>query len=558
MRSRFKIPLRRLPLAAGITFLSLLLPCPAVQAARPLDLFQNQNPAPHSLLGTEISDLKWSGRYLWVATERGLARLDPALSQGLSPADWVTYTQEQGLGRGAVSALDAVGDTVWAATLFDTTIAGLDYQVGSGLNFSADAGQTWKHIANEAIFDTTKVGFSRGPTTPVLNSCFGLALAGDTLWAAFFAGSLVLSPDQGQNWERVLPDGAGQIVYFDRENAGRADSLRALADSLVQAGGPAESIALARAQADSLSAQSALHRTFAVLAYGDTVWVGTSSGIARSFDHGRTWANLKVRLDAQGGLLPGNIAGNWVVALKRQLLSDGRSAIWAGVRSTDNIPGEVNAISVSFDNGQTWQNSGPGNAWDFAFTANRVWAGTDQGLYASADLGRTWEEVVVRDQSTGEDLRGTFVGLETVDGVLWAGAENGLGRSADEGQTWAVVKSLVRPLSLDKDELVGAGGLVDSLQTYAAPNPFAPSQDEKARIVYSLSKNAQVTIEIYDFASRKVRTLVDGVQREGGQNHADTWDGRDDEGDRVANGVYFYRIELDSGQQAFGKIVVLD
>ena len=49
------------------------------------------------------------------------------------------------------------------------------------------------------------------------------------------------------------------------------------------------------------------------------------------------------------------------------------------------------------------------------------------------------------------------------------------------------------------------------------------------------------------------------MQRAGGQNHAsDTWDGRDDQGDRVANGVYFYRIELDSGPRAFGKIVVLD
>jgi hypothetical protein len=26
----------------------------------------------------------------------------------------------------------------------------------------------------------------------------------------------------------------------------------------------------------------------------------------------------------------------------------------------------------------------------------------------------------------------------------------------------------------------------------------------------------------------------------------------------VANGVYFYRIELNTGRQAFGKVVVLD
>lgn len=548
--------------AAGIVFLglcTLLFSCPAAQAALPLDLFQNQTPAPHSLLGTEISDIKWGGRYLWVATERGLARLDPALNQGLSPADWVTYTQEQGLGRGAVSAVDVVGDTVWASTLLDTTVVGLgDFQVGSGLSFSTDAGQTWSHITNEAIFDTTRPGFLEGPRTPINNACFGLALSGDTLWAAFFAGSLVRSPDHGQSWERVLPDGAKKRIYSPEENAGVIDSLRALADSLSLAGGPADDIVLARAQADSLTAQAFLHHTYAVLAYGDTVWVGTASGIARSFDHGQTWTNHKVRLDAQGGLLPGNIAGNWAVALERQLLPDGRSVIWAGTRST-GLPGERDAISFSLDKGQTWQITGPTYAWDFAFSQNKVWASTGQGLYASADQGLTWEQVMVRDQATGEELLGVFNGLETVGQTLWVGAENGLGRSTDEGQTWAVVKSLVRPLSLDRGQLVGEGGLADSLQTYAAPNPFAPSQDEKARIVYSLTREAEVTIEIYDFASRKVRTLIDGMQRAGGQNYAsDTWDGRDDQGDRVANGVYFYRIELDSGPRAFGKIVVLD
>ncbi|MCC7262776.1 MAG: T9SS type A sorting domain-containing protein [Candidatus Latescibacteria bacterium] len=553
--------MRRLPLAAGIACLSLcllsLVP-PAARAALPLDLFQSQNPAPHSLLGTEISDLKWSGRYLWVATERGLARLDPSLSKGLSPAEWVTFTQEQGLGRGAVSAVDAVGDTVWAATLFDTT-AGASGQVGSGLSFSLDGGQNWNHITNEAIFDdTTRPGFLRGPTTAIDNPCFGVGISGSTVWATYFAGSLVRTSDLGQNWERVLPDGAEEIIYFDRENGPVADSLQAVADSLEGAGGSADQVQALRIQVDDLRAQHLQHRTYAVLTYGDTVWVGTASGIARSFDGGRTWANHKVRHDAQGGLLPGNIAGNWVVALKRQVRPDGRSVIWAGTRST-GLAGEKDAISYSTDNGQTWQITAPTFAWDFAFTGNQVWASTNQGLYASADQGVTWEKVAVRDLATGEELSGVFNGLEAVGQTLWAGAENGLGRSTDEGQTWAVVKSLVRPLSLDRGELVGEAGLVDSLQTYAAPNPFAPSQDEKARIVYSLSKDAQVTIEIYDFASRKVRTLIAGERRAGGQNHAsDTWDGRDDEGDPVANGVYFYRVELDSGQETFGKIVVLD
>jgi len=551
-------PCPRLSAAHPLLFLiCVFLLAAGARAAVPLRFHQDQETGPvQSLVGTEIGDIAWSGRHLWVATERGLARLDPDSATGLSPAEWVTYTEQEGLGRGAVSAIAAKGDTVWAATLFDTAIADLgDHQVSGGLSFSHDGGQTWKHVPNQEIFSS----FPKGPTTSIDNGCFGLALDGSTLWAAFFAGSLVRSRDQGRTWERVLPDGAREVVYFPEENAGLADSLRAQADSLARAGGAPARIEELEAQADSLLAQSSLHRTFAVLAYGDTVWVGTASGVARSFDGGRTWRNLKVRLDAQEIPIPGHIAGNWVVALERQLLPDGGSAIWAGTRSTATVPGEFDAISVSFDNGRTWENTGPAFAWDFAFTQDRVWASTEEGLYASADQGQTWEQVPVRDPGTGEALRGVFNGLETVGQVLWAGAENGLGRSADQGQTWRIVKSLVRPLSLDEGELIGEAGPADSLETYAAPNPFAPSQDEQARIVYSLSQDALVTIEIYDFASRRVRTLIAGQARAGRQNHAsDAWDGKDDEGDPVANGVYFYRVRLDNGQEAFGKVVVLD
>ena len=88
-------------------------------SARPLSPSQNGGAvAPVSgLAGAEISDIVWSGRYLWVATEQGLARLDLELGDGLSQEHWLTFTQLNGLGRGAVSALDAVGDTVWVGTI---------------------------------------------------------------------------------------------------------------------------------------------------------------------------------------------------------------------------------------------------------------------------------------------------------------------------------------------------------------------------------------------------------------------------------------------------------
>ena len=527
-------------------------------AARPQRFHQESEPIP-GLFGSAFNDIVWSGRYLWVATESGVARLDPLLNTGLNASDWVTFTELNGLGRGAISALDAVGDTVWVATLVDTINGEYTSQAGTGLSFSLDGGASWDHIPNEAIFDSTKAGFERGPGTTILNGCFDLALDGTTIYAAFFSGSTVRSRDQGQTWEPFLPGGAERLVFFAAETG--ADSLAFIADSLSRAEANPELVAQFRAAADSLARQEFLHRTFSVVAHRDTVWIGTASGIAFTYDGGQTWQNARVRSDPEGNILPGHPSGNWVVALERLVLPDGSTSIWAGTNTTTEPAGQSQAISVSRDLGRTWTHTGPTFAWDFTFTPTFAWAGTGQGLLASRDptltldAQREWEQIKIID---GQPLTGTFVGLERVGNVLWAGAENGLGRTEDEGRTWRVIRDLIRTRSLDTGEFVGSGGVPDSsATTYAAPNPFAPSR-ETATIVFSIAQEAQISIAIYDFASRLVRNLLNGETFAGGTNYRITWDGRDEAGQSVANGTYFYRIRLDTGQQAFGKVVVLD
>ena len=558
--------------AGVLVCLFLLAAIAPAGSSLPLHFFQDEDPEPSvgALLGS-ISDVVWSGRYLWVATADGLARHDPRVGNGLSDWHWVTFTERDGMGRGAVSALAAVGDTVWVATIVDSVVAGQrDPQAGNGLSFSLDAGISWEHIPSGRIFDPAVPGFEDGPRTAAQNGCFGLALEGDTVWGTFFAGSAVRSRNGGRSWERVLPDGADRIIYTEADTA--ADSLDILADSLSQAGADADRIAQALTSADSLRRQRLLHRTFSVVAYGDTVWIGTSAGVARSLDGGASWANFRVHLDSDDEPLPGNISAEWVVALERQRLSSGASVIWAGTRVAEGI-GQVDGVSYTSDNGNSWRffsnagsdDEGPGFAWDFAFTDAGVWASTEEGLFASEDGGRSWRQVIVSDPDTRNTLRGTFNGLESVrdaDGVetIWVGAENGLGRSVDGGASWKVLNVPVRTRSVDTGRIVGEAGPVDpeSSRTYAAPNPFDPSEGELTRIVYSLTAAADVTIDIFDFASRPVRHLVDNAHRSGDLNHGENWDGRDDGGDVVANGVYFYRLETDGGHRAFGKVVVLD
>jgi hypothetical protein len=69
------------------------------------------------------------------------------------------------------------------------------------------------------------------------------------------------------------------------------------------------------------------------------------------------------------------------------------------------------------------------------------------------------------------------------------------------------------------------------------PNPFNPT----TRIQYDVPTNGgKVTIRIYDVEGRLVRTLVDGHQSAG--QKTTSWHGRNNRGQNVATGVYFYRM----------------
>ena len=76
-----------------------------------------------------------------------------------------------------------------------------------------------------------------------------------------------------------------------------------------------------------------------------------------------------------------------------------------------------------------------------------------------------------------------------------------------------------------------------SLTTY--PNPFSPGSGP-ATVRYEVGRAGDVVLTLYDVRGRKVRTLVDGNHQQG--TFTTTWDGRDDQGRRVASGVYFCRM----------------
>ena len=54
-----------------------------------------------------------------------------------------------------------------------------------------------------------------------------------------------------------------------------------------------------------------------------------------------------------------------------------------------------------------------------------------------------------------------------------------------------------------------------------------------------------------------VRTLIQNASRHSTDELFAIWDGKNNEGFTVPNGVYFYRIEIDDDTPVWGKILVI-
>ena len=87
------------------------------------------------------------------------------------------------------------------------------------------------------------------------------------------------------------------------------------------------------------------------------------------------------------------------------------------------------------------------------------------------------------------------------------------------------------------------------IKTGNYPNPFNPQTE----IAYSLPEDCYVKLTIYNIQGQKVKQLLDEYQSAGTKEVV--WDGCDENGEKVASGIYFYRIE--AGPNSATKRMVL-
>jgi hypothetical protein len=105
---------------------------------------------------------------------------------------------------------------------------------------------------------------------------------------------------------------------------------------------------------------------------------------------------------------------------------------------------------------------------------------------------------------------------------------------------------------LDTDPATSAPpDLIPSALSLAlAPNPFNP----RTSILLSLPVPGRARIEIYDLRGRLVRQLIDESLPAG--EYTRSWSGLDDQGQRVASGIYLVRLRHPGGERVVKAALV--
>jgi hypothetical protein len=104
--------------------------------------------------------------------------------------------------------------------------------------------------------------------------------------------------------------------------------------------------------------------------------------------------------------------------------------------------------------------------------------------------------------------------------------------SAPSNEVIAITKSIPEPGETNGDHSVIEQ--FDLKQNY--PNPFNPT----TTIDYQVAQYTNVSITIFNVLGKEVRNLVNEYKEAG--NYQVVWDGRDNDGQRVASGLYFYQM----------------
>lgn len=423
-----------------------------------------------------------------------------------------------------------------------------DIPIGKGIVFTVDATDStinWIYYdqpIDDALSDTIPfgdIGFVAvlPVTVPQANVTYDMDLSEEYAWTASWAGGLRRFKLSDQVWERVpLPmDNQYELTTCRDTSYVRVGARYILKDYYLN-------------PRDPLDGGNHNHKAFSVLSYSDTIWVGTANGINRGiYGSGNCidWKHYSYPMD--------NLSGNFVVGLEIQRLN-GKRIIWAATVNADD-PTEQRGLSYTIDDGLSWKTALLGeriyniatfDSLVFAASANGVWKtkdGINWALYKPAHQAIPVPNTSIYDldevladevYSAAFDSR-SYYG----DRSIWIGTGDGAAHSYDlDGLNWKIFRA---EYDLNED--------------YAYPNPFSPythnvlNNNGYVRFhTNEWSGTFVIDIDVYNFAMEKV--FADSFDKRISSSGALKWDGRDQQGVYVHNGVYFVKLTYPENQSS--------
>ncbi|MFA7213467.1 MAG: FlgD immunoglobulin-like domain containing protein [Candidatus Cloacimonadaceae bacterium] len=138
---------------------------------------------------------------------------------------------------------------------------------------------------------------------------------------------------------------------------------------------------------------------------------------------------------------------------------------------------------------------------------------------------------------TRHEMDNLMLGTYTVRITVWDNA----GNQAMESVNFSVVEIPAPPAELEITE------------AHAYPNPF--NADTGAKFSVEVSCTSNVSVRIYDFAGREVRSLDYAGKTNGKSTIEIVFDGRNNDGVKLARGTYFARVIANDGMKIVEKVV---
>ena len=489
---------------------------------------------------------------VWLGTGLGISIISDSLSVKTlqDTLDLTNGSYTTRIPRGGISAM-TTGDQGGPYEKFMFAAAAgseNDIPIGKGIVFTTDATDStinWIYYdqpIDDALSDTIPfgdIGFVAvlPVTVPQANVTYDMDLSEEFAWTASWAGGLRRFKFIDQVWERVpLPmDNQYELTTCKDTSYIRIGGKYILKDYYLN-------------PRDPLDGGNHNHKAFSVLSYSDTIWVGTANGINRGIlgsGNCIDWEHYSYPMD--------NLSGNFVVGLEIQRLN-GKRIIWAATVNADD-PTEKRGISYTIDDGLSWNTALLGEriyniaAFDslvFAASANGLWKtedGINWALYKPAHQAIPIPNTAIYDldevladevYSVAFDNR-SYYG----DGSIWIGTGDGVAHSYDlDGLNWKIFRAEY-----------------DINEDYAYPNPFSPYThnvlNDNGYVRFHTNEwsgTFVIDIDIYNFAMEKV--YATSFDKRISSSGTLKWDGRDQQGVYVHNGVYFVKLTYPENQSS--------